>query len=116
MQQRCVVDREMGAGETHEFIAKQNAMTVETNRGVSHFVQEGRQRGVAAKETNGEGINVCGSKSARSGFCDLKSRNIDVFAVADGLQPVIEFVGLHNACAQNFVGDTLACIRERLFS
>jgi hypothetical protein len=116
MQQRCVVDREMGAGEAHEFVAKQNAMTVETNRSVSHFVQEGRQRGVAAKETNGEGINVCGSKSARSGFYHLKSRNIDVFAVADGLQPVIEFVGLHNACAQNFVGDTLACIRERLFS
>ena len=106
----------MGAGEAYEFIAKQNPMTVETNRSVSHFVQEGRQSGVATKETNREGIYVSRGKGARSGFCNLKSRNIDVFAVADGLQPVIKFVGLHNARAQNFVGDTFACIRERLFS
>jgi hypothetical protein len=106
----------MGAGETHEFIAKQNAMTVETNRGVSHFVQEGRQRGVTPIETNREGINVCGSKSARSGFCDLKSRNIDVFSVAHRLQPVIQFVGFHNAGPHNFVSNVFTCIRERLFS
>lgn len=105
----------MKAGETHEFVAKENSVTVGAHGCVGDLVQQGRQCGSSTENADRVVVDESCRMCSRPSPCEFDSRHIEIFRVADEFREFLCFFCIEFTCTDESVGQVLTGIGERLF-